>query len=276
MKFLNQKTAIYLLFGLLLISYFSCKEEKVISGTMTANELHQLNQGLIDISMEDVYNPPIATRIFAYSNLAAFEVNNHRKGKSFLAQHTGDSIFTVPDKPCPDYDLAALFAFCEVSKSLVFSEYMVDTLYNRLTQKAIVNGQSEGAIKECKEYASAVADQMKAWIKKDNYKNVKSGDQYTIHGIDSTWALTPPDYAQALEPNWHKLRPIVLKSPTEFLAPARPAFSKEKGSDFLKMLLWLWTKAISKIPCIKRLHYTGMIIPMNLMTPDTILTLNTK
>ena len=46
---------------------------------------------------------------------------------------------------------------------------------------------------------------------KDNYKNVKSGDQYTIHGIDSTWALTPPDYAQALEPNWYKLRPIVLK-----------------------------------------------------------------
>ena len=75
---------------------------------------------------------------------------------------------------------------------------------------------------------------MKAWIKKDNYKNVKAGDQYTILGIDSTWALTPPDYAQALEPNWYKLRPIVLKSHNEILPPARPPFSKEKGSDFYK------------------------------------------
>jgi hypothetical protein len=234
MRFLNQKTAIYLLFGLLLISYFSCREEKEISGAMTANELHQLNQGLIEISMEDVYNPPIATRIFAYSNMAAFEVNSHRKGKSFMAQHTGDSLFSVPTLACPDYDLAALFAFCEVSKSLVFSEYMVDTLYNRLSQKAMAKGQSETTIKACKEYATNVADQMKSWIKKDNYKNVKSGDQYSIHGIDSTWALTPPDYAQALEPNWYKLRPFVIKSPTEFLPSARPAFSKDKGSDFFK------------------------------------------
>ena len=62
------------------------------------------------------------------------------------------------------------------------------------------------------------------------------------------------DYAQALEPNWYKLRPIVLKVHTEFLAPARPAFSKRKRQRFFKNAIWLWTKAISKIPCIKRLY----------------------
>ena len=47
---------------------------------------------------------------------------------------------------------------------------MVDTLYKPTHSKAIVNGQSEVAIKECKEYASAVADQMKAWIKRQLQK----------------------------------------------------------------------------------------------------------
>lgn len=234
MKISLSKACSGLVTACLIYSIQACKNENQLTGIITAAELHSLNSGLIEISMEDVYNPPIATRIFAYSNLAAFEVNSHKSGKSFMAAHTGDSLFAVPKISCPNYELAALFAFCEVSKSLVFSEYMIDTLYQRLMQKAAKDGFSQEDITACKEYATSVADNMKAWIKKDNYKNVKSGDQYTIHGVDSTWALTPPDYAQALEPNWYKLRPIVLKSHNEILPPARPPFSKEKGSDFYK------------------------------------------
>lgn len=234
MKFSSSNVCTSLVTACLIFSLHACKNEKQSTGVITATELHTLNNGLIEISMEDVYNPPIATRIFAYSNLAAFEVNSHKSGKSFMAAHTGDSLFTVPKISCPNYELAALFAFCEVSKSLVFSEYMMDTLYQRLVRHAATDGFTQDDITACKEYAASVADNMKAWIKKDNYKNVKSGDQYTILGVDSTWALTPPDYAQALEPNWYKLRPIVLKSHDEILPPARPPFSKEKGSEFYK------------------------------------------
>ena len=84
---------------------------------MTANELHQLNQGLIEISMEDVYNPPIATRIFAYSNLAAFGVNSHRKDKSFFGTALlGTPIFTVPGLPCPDAILQPFLPFVKFQK----------------------------------------------------------------------------------------------------------------------------------------------------------------
>lgn len=235
MKINNPKIwLIYLITLHMAVFFSSCKEEKKAASSISPSELHILNKGLIEISMEDIYNPPIATRIFAYSNLAAFEVNSHKTGKSFLAAHTGDSLFAVPTISCPNYELAALFAFCEVSKSLVFSEYMMDTLYQRLMRHAATDGFTPDDITACKAYATSVADNMKAWIKKDNYKNVKAGDQYTILGIDSTWALTPPDYAQALEPNWYKLRPIVLKSYNEILPPARPPFSKTKGSDFYK------------------------------------------
>ena len=132
---------------------------------MTANELHQLNQGLIEISMEDVYNPPIATRILLIPTWLPL-VNNHRKGKSFWHSTQGTPfsryrISHVRIRSCSPFLPFVKFQnlWCSVNTWSI-------PLYNRLTQKAIVNGQSEGAIKECKEYASAVADQMKAWIKK--------------------------------------------------------------------------------------------------------------
>ncbi len=136
MKFNNPKIWLpCLIVAHMAVFFASCKEEKKVVTTISPSALHQLNNGLIEISMEDVYNPPIATRIFAYSNMAAFEVNSHKSGKSFMAAHTGDSLFAVPKISCPNYELAALFAFCEVSKSLVFSEYMMDTLYQRLMKK---------------------------------------------------------------------------------------------------------------------------------------------
>ena len=190
---------------------------------MTANELHQLNQGLIDISMEDVQSTH-CTCIFCLFQPGCLWSQQPSQRCLFSTAHRGLYFHGTDDKQQTDYDLAALFAFLWSFKIFWCSANTWSTLlYNRLTQKAIVNGQSEGAIKESKRVRLCRCWPNESMDQKDNYKNVKSGDQYTIHGIDSTWALYTSDYAQAPEPNWHKLRPIVLKKVLQnFLAPARP------------------------------------------------------
>ncbi|MBK8699318.1 MAG: vanadium-dependent haloperoxidase [Saprospiraceae bacterium] len=232
-----QKLSTHILFGFLLgltvIPQFSCKDQAVVKSAFNADQVHLANQTLIEITMEDVFNPPVATRIFAYPNLVAHEVLNHQKGSSFMNQALKDSIFTIPDGSAEvDYTIASMAAFCDVAKKLVFSEYMIDSLMVKFHDQAITAGQSEAVWKESLAYGQAIAESFNTWASKDNYAKVKAADQYLIQATDSSWVLTPPNYEQALEPNWKNMRPIFIKDLNEFKPKPRPIFSTDKTSEF--------------------------------------------
>ena len=58
----------------------SCTQESDKTNVFGAASLHFANRALTEISMEDIYSPPVATRVFAYPNLAAYEVFQHGQG----------------------------------------------------------------------------------------------------------------------------------------------------------------------------------------------------
>ncbi len=232
----KNKISLALVLGLFCL-ILSCKESKKIDTALNASHLHMANKKLIDVTMEDVFNPPLATRIFCYPNLAAMEVWYHKKGKSFFNENIATNTITIGDTTGVDFSIASLYAFSLTAKKIVFSEYMLDTLINQLHTAAIKNGQNEATWKKSCVYGEKVTLAIQSWITEDNYAKVKSDDQYTIRNTDSTWALTPPNYEQALEPNWKKMRPVFIKKLEDFKPKKRPHFSTEKNSTFYNFAL---------------------------------------
>lgn len=212
----------------------SCKNEKLLK-SVDADVLHQLNRGLIEISMEDIFSPPVATRVFAYPNLAFFEVLNHKKGTSFTNQLFPETI-NLKDTENINFEEAAVIAYLRVAKKLVFTESMIDSLELNISNKYTFDKKSVA-------YGESIANQLISWIDKDNYARVKADDFYSIKTSDSTWVLTPPAFDSALEPNWNKLRPIYIKDLKEFEAMPKPKFSTNKNSEFYKHALEVYNQS---------------------------------
>ena len=90
----------------------------------------------MEIQIHDIFSPPVASRIFAYPNVAAYEI---------VAQENSDLNSLVGTlnafKPIPKADttnqninlnLAAIIAHMEVSKKLIFSEEKMEVLQDSL------------------------------------------------------------------------------------------------------------------------------------------------
>jgi hypothetical protein len=230
----------------IIIVFVGCNEESTKIEAFSAKEIHLANQKLIDISMEDIFNPPVATRVFCYPNLIAFETYSHKKGISPL-NNIGWDLYSdiTTDTTAIDYSIAALHAYTILAKKVVFSEHLVDSLINVLDKKISNSSLSNARVEDSKAYGSKVANTFLEWIKTDNYAKVKSDAFYTNNNTDSSWVLTPPSFEPALEPNWPKMRPITIKNLSDFEAIPRPVFSKDKNSEFYKGALLVYDQSKS-------------------------------
>ena len=60
---------------LLIIITFSCskglKQEPI---SITSKDLHNSIDKIVEIMIHDIFSPPVASRIFAYPNIAAYEI----------------------------------------------------------------------------------------------------------------------------------------------------------------------------------------------------------
>ncbi len=56
---------------LALIASCSTKQEPIV---VSAEELHSAVDKVTDIMVHDIFSPPVASRIYAYPNIAAYEI----------------------------------------------------------------------------------------------------------------------------------------------------------------------------------------------------------
>lgn len=61
-------------------------------------------------------------------------------------------------------------------------------------------------------------------------------DRWTSTRRPGEWIETPPDYVAGLEPNWSKIRPMVIDSAGIYASTPPPAYDPAKDSDFYKMV----------------------------------------
>lgn len=217
------------------LSLSSCKKDEPIELTRT-DFLGSIDK-TTEIMVHDIFSPPVASRIYVYPNIAAYEiVAKHDPNYNSLKGQI-DHLPEIPasDNENVDHQLAAVMAHMDISRRLIFSEDKMiayrDSLYNdwRAMNPTVFDASEE--------YAMEVAEVIAGWLDKDNYKQTRTMPKFTVNTDDvSRWQPTPPAYMDGIEPAWNKIRPMVLDSAAQFMPKKHPDFSMEEGSDFYKEL----------------------------------------
>ncbi len=225
---------------ILLLSLFSCKKDTTYKKHLSDPELYLATaKQLTDVIVYDIFSPPVASRVYAYPNIAAYETMIHAypdKYVSLAGQLSGLKPPPQPKQQNIDFHLASLQAFLKVGKTLIFSEEKMDTYSQALYKKMKDNGISKTEFNNSIAYGDIVAQHIIDWADKDMYKQTRSYPKYTIVDKDSLWKPTPPDYMSGIEPHWNKIRTMVLKSPRQFPSIPPVKFDLEESSEFYNQL----------------------------------------
>ena len=111
---------------LLLLSCSSLESDLAYKEKLQDPELFQdAMQNLTNIVVYDIFSPPVASRVYLYPTLAAYEVVRQSlptEFNSLAGQVKGLNPLPKANEKNVDFNLAALYAFIEVGKALIFSE----------------------------------------------------------------------------------------------------------------------------------------------------------
>lgn len=226
---------------LVLMALWSCQEKEDIQ--ITSEDFHASVDKVTQVMVHDIFSPPVASRIFAYPNIAAYEImaSQNPEFNSLVGQVDDLSAIPKPrDTTQLNFELAALVAHMELSKRLIFSEEMVESFRDSLYTKW--NTINPTQFEKSRDYGLEVANFIGQWMDNDNYKETRTMPKFSVYSDDpSRWQPTPPAYMDGIEPHWNKIRPFTLDSAAQFKPAPPPAFSMEKDSKFFKELEEVFT-----------------------------------
>ncbi len=223
------------LLTIVLMAVFACnkKAEPIV---VSPEAMHQSIDKVTQIMIHDIFSPPVASRIFAYPNVAAYEIMalKDENYSSLAGQLRELTAIPVPSETqAINHEVAAMVAHMDLSRRLIFSEEKLtpyrDSLYLQWQIK------NERVFNTSKAYGLQVAEHIAEWMGKDNYSQTRTMPKFTVNTDDPTrWQPTPPAYMEGIEPHWNKIRPFVIDSANQFKPTPPPPFSMEEGSDFYK------------------------------------------
>jgi len=227
------------LFWILAISMLVSCSENSAPIVISADDYHKSVDKVGQIMVHDIFSPPVASRVFAYPNVAAYEIiaQGNEKYKSLSGQLKDLDLIPAPKEGASiNFQLAALIAHIDLNRRLIFSEDRMieyrDSLYG------VWESVNAKEFEASKDYGLEVAEHVAQWMDKDNYKQTRTMSKFTVDTDDpSRWQPTPPSYMDGLEPHWNKIRPFVIDSAAQFKPAPPPPFSMEKDSDFYKELI---------------------------------------
>lgn len=198
---------------------------------------HKALGGLTDVIVHDIFSPPVASRVYVYPCIAAYETISKKDStiNSLAGKLTG--LTASPDPKNPDnvsLDISALAAFYKVAQALIFSEDKLQAFSDAYFHELDSLGVPNSVINASKEYGELMATHIIAWMDKDNYKESRSFSKFSLSDDPARWKPTPPGYMEGIEPHWNKIRTMVLDSAQQYKIAPPPAFDLKKNSDFRK------------------------------------------
>lgn len=206
---------------------------------VSPEQFHQSVDKVVEIMIHDIFSPPVASRIFVYPNIAAYEILAQKSGKFKTLNGKIKEYTPIPKADSTkqiNLELSALIAHMELSKSLIFSEDRYEKLQDSLYANWENTNKEE--FEQSKAYAMSVVDHIKSWMNKDNYAQTRTMSKFTVDTDDpSRWQPTPPAYMDGIEPHWNEIRTFLLDSAQQFKPEPHPEFSLEKDSKFYQELM---------------------------------------
>jgi hypothetical protein len=221
----------------------ACTSKKQSDWKPDAHLQNECVHRLSDVIVYDIFNPPVASRIYAYSNLAYYEALKWKKEgtPSITAGLKGFEAMPAPEKSKGyDFDLAAVEAFYTVVKALTFSK---DS--SAKTKEALLAKFEASLEKDVYVNSIVLGDTVAKTILKragsDYYKITRGMPKYSVfRQKEGEWVQTPPDYADGVEPNWRLLHPLLLDSAAQFKPEPPPPYSMNQNSRYYQELMEVW------------------------------------
>ena len=120
------KRFLFITLSILLVSCNDGVEDIAYLQRLEDPELFQASiQNLTDIVVYDIFSPPVASRVYLYPTIAAYQVARKAaplKYNSLVGQVKGLSPLPKAKTEKVNYLLASIYAFNHVGKALIFSQ----------------------------------------------------------------------------------------------------------------------------------------------------------
>ncbi len=195
---------------------------------------------LTDVIVHDIFSPPVASRIYAYPAIAAYEVMRQTDSSALTLAGQLRELRAVPPPPTGQdilFPLAALQAYISTGRAMVFSDDKMLEYEVNLHQDYREMGVPDGIMEASIAYGNAVSAHILAWAEGDKYKQTRTYPRYTVTTETGRWTPTPPDYMDGIEPHWEEIRPMVIDSSDQFVPPPPDPFDLSEGSRFYTQLM---------------------------------------
>lgn len=235
----------FIIFCLIVFTLSSCTEEnKKASKTDTiisdVEYLHQAQKKLTDIIVTDIFTPPVASRVYVYPLLAAYEAGKFsgQNANSITEQLKGFDKMPTPEIGKEyDFTVAAIKALCATAPKVIFSvKDMSD--FEEKTLRELKTRSSEEVYNRSVAFGQSVADVVIKRSNTDNYKETRGMERFEVkNNIAGRWVPTPPDYADGVEPHWMKMKTMVMDSAGQIRAAKPVPYSEDKNSSFWKEVI---------------------------------------
>lgn len=223
------------LFFLIAAVISSCSSSKERDDSKMNELQYECVQKLTDVIVYDIVNPPVASRMYAYSNIAYYEAvrPTDQTYHSLLPKLHGFTELTMPDTTQQhDFRLSAVIAFMKVAEVLVFSKDSIKVGREELLKH--FNDLDKEVYTNSVMWGETVADNILKRAAKDGYKLTRGMPKFSVLKETGIWQQTPPDYEEAIEPNWRLIQPLLLDSASQFKPVRPPAYNMGRSSQYYK------------------------------------------
>jgi PAP2 superfamily len=230
---------IFIAFTLLIFAGIGCKQNTNEAEKPVIHDVklvHNMVGRLNDVVIYEIFSPPVASRIYAYSTLALYEAS---RGIDTSYHSITDQLNGFPKMPVAqkgksiDFEIAGTNAFFAIIEKFTFTKDSSLVTRNKILASMKL-GLDEELYNRSIDFGKAVADSIIKRAMADHYKQVQGMPRYTVSDQAGHWKPTLPDYMDAVQPNWSKMAPLVMDSAAQFKPVAPPKFDLNKNSVFYK------------------------------------------
>lgn len=226
--------------ALAIVSLVACSDNKTESAEDPDCEIIVRSvKNLTAAQVDRHFTPPVASRNYAYPNVAGYEaIQPFFKNYRTLQGQLND----LKDLPQPDlsktYDLNLVWltSFNETAYRLVYSDTIISYFMEKQTA-ALSEKLDPDVAKRSIEYGKAMAAAILNWANEDGYKETRNMPEFRPASGGAYWKPTTPDYMPGIEPYWSKIRPFVLDSASQFKPIPPTPFDTTAGSPFMSDLI---------------------------------------
>ncbi|MBU0696184.1 MAG: vanadium-dependent haloperoxidase [Bacteroidetes bacterium] len=238
--------------------FSSCQQKSNKTVMKDVDILHQNEDELTKVIIYDVFSPPVASRIYVYSSIAAYEAIRFAQpgSESLAVKLRGFNKIPQPEAgKTYNYTLAATKAFFTVVHKMVFSldslkgyEAKIDAQYKQeLSPEVYARSVSFG---------ESVGKTILTRANADGYIKSRGKARYIGSQEPGKWRPTAPDYSDAVEWCWNTMKTLAidhdvlekdLLRPTPYsLDPKSPYFQQLEAEYTLTNHLTSDQKQIAK------------------------------